>query len=154
VLNNNRGFTLIELVLVFAISIIMLNAISLTLNNNDKRILNKVALEIQMELRQAQRLAIANGTKYEVEFDISKNKYNLKKQDNEVIGYKIIKTLEMPKEVELISVNANGNRTIQYTPLGTTGNACTISLRTEKYALKMTVNVGSGRIEIKEFIKL
>ena len=151
----NKGFSLVELIIVLSISLIMMSVASFIPDNNEKRELNKVALQIQNDLRLAQRLAIFTGKNYRVTFDTNNDLYMIRMQDDSVFGgYKTIKTVNIQDNIDLFYANINGSTSVTYTPLGSTGNACTITLMSKSYMLQLTINVGSGRIDIKEFVKV
>lgn len=150
--NDSKGFTILELLIVMSVAIIISNVTAKSFLNLELRNLNKACLKLQSEILSAKSNSIMEGTSYRMFFDIQNNRYIIYKTD-ESDKYVHQKTVYFTDNVKLIHMN-DSNKNIIYTPVGTTNNACTITLRTKQYSAHMTVNVGSGRIEVKEFIKL
>jgi prepilin-type N-terminal cleavage/methylation domain-containing protein len=153
VLNSNKGFTLLEVMVVFSITLIMFNVLALTITNNEKRHLNRAALQIQRDLRLAQRLAIINGAEYQVNFNVLQNLYTIRVRDNEVFGgFRPIKTVNIENNINLYQVIIGNNlSSVSYTPLGTAASGGgTITLKSQNYLVRLTINIGSGRVAIQD----
>jgi type II secretory pathway pseudopilin PulG len=148
---DSKGFTLIEVIVVIFISFVMLNIFTLTLTGTDKRLINKSALSLQADLRLIQRLSVVKGKSYKIAFNIPANRYLLKEEDlgNGAEAYKTYKTVNIPSPVAVIWTNAKLNE-IHYTSNGISSDPCTILLKCNKYLVELTVNVSSGRIDIKK----
>lgn len=64
-----RGFTLIEIVMVLAIAaIVMGGAVGLMISSSDERVLRNVSGEIELLAKRARTIAILNQTPYALEF--------------------------------------------------------------------------------------
>jgi type II secretion system protein H len=64
-----RGFTLIEIVMVLAIAaIVMGGAVGLMVSSSDERVLRNVSGEIELLAKRARTIAILNQTPYALEF--------------------------------------------------------------------------------------
>ena len=155
-ISKTKGFTLVEVVIVLAITVIVSGVAAVSLGSLEKKRISAACDELVGDLRYAQRMAVLQGREYSVQFDTLNNGYELyytKNSGTNVLEKVLDKQVSFDNGVTLLSVNASG-RLVSYTPMGTTGDACTIVLQTDGYSASITVNVGSGRVLIKEIVKI
>ena len=124
-IKEKAGFTLIELVVTLAVMAVVLSfAISMPA---ERRQVRAAALQLQSDLRYAQRIALTEGRRVVIILDQSRNIYHIEKF-TESKRYERIKTETLNPYINMLDTNASGSR-IEYTPRGTrAGNACTINL--------------------------
>lgn len=149
---NNKGFTLSEVVVVLAVMAFTAGIVPMSFPSEGTRVLDEVCRTLQADMRLAQRLSVIEGRRYRVEFDSVNNSYAVLRP---VTGSasKLVKRRQFDGKTELLNITGNTDE-VEYTPTGTTGDACTVTLRDNNYLVNLTINVGSGRIEKKEFIKI
>lgn len=153
-MKDESGVTLVELAIVLMLLVIMGNMVGVSFSSVGKSELNQSCIQLQSDLRYAQRLAVIKGIKHEVLFDVVGNCYKVRyKKKGSYLTYTNVKTVNFDGKVSLDRINVNAENTIAYTPTGTTNDACTIVLYNDSYTADLTVNVGSGRIKIKKFTK-
>jgi len=146
---HKRGVTLFELIVVLAVFSIV--AASVTVIPAEKRQLAAAARQIQDDIRFCQRVAMSENRRARIIFKETENAYILEKWETN--GFERINRADLSHYIESLYTNASG-KNIEFTPRGTTGGACTITLKTRHYAVDLTVNVGSGRVKIFEIIKM
>jgi Tfp pilus assembly protein FimT len=148
---NNNGFTFIELIIYFVIILILDSSVLISIKSLERQKLIQNAISLQTNLRYCQRVAINSKIKHGIFIDEENNLYyiNLIDDNNKLIKKENIYLSPGIK----ISTNAK-NKKINYTQEGTTGNACTITLKAKDYFLNLTVNVGCGRVKINGIQKL
>ena len=145
---NARGVTLVELIVVLAVFSIL--AAGVAVIPAEKRQLTAAARQVQDDIRLCQRIAMSENRRVRILFKEPENVYFLEKIENG--SYERIKREDLSHYIESLHTNASG-KDIEFTPRGTTGDACTITLKTKNYAAVLTVNVGSGRVKIFEITK-
>ncbi len=148
---NKKGFTLIELIISLAISVIILSLGSISFNAVERHRIVQSANILRSNLRYCQKNAVDEKRKYVLTFDSNKNSYYVRRADDSGLLRKVSQ-INLPLGINIFT-NAKEN-SVAYTLRGTTGSACTINLRGQKYFLKMTVNVGCGRVKINPIQKL
>jgi len=152
-MKNKKGVTLVELLVVLAVISIGLSAVSVTAAHNSLRELTAAANEVQAGLRFAQRQAVTEGRRYQVFFPHNLNGYRVQRADGEALLITdVIKEKVFEGNVVLVGTTAV-HSAVTYTPRGTTGDACTITLRNNEYTLELTVNLGSGRVSQRRLIR-
>jgi prepilin-type N-terminal cleavage/methylation domain-containing protein len=146
---KSKGLALAELIVVMAVMGVLLTAATLSVSSSGRFHLSAAMRDLQGDLRYARKLAMAESAEAQILFDVPANSYRLQKQTNG--AFVTIKTVRLAK-ARLDSTSATNNR-VRYTARGTTGDACTVTLSTDKYTCDLTVNVGSGRAAIKNMEK-
>jgi len=143
-----RGVTFAELIVVLAVFAIL--AAGVTAIPAERRRLTAAARQIQDDIRLCQRLAMAENKRVRVIFYETEYAYILEKWESG--KFERIKREDLHQSVVYLFTNASGKK-IEFTPRGTTGDACAINLKTNNFAVSLTVNVGSGRVKIFEITK-
>jgi len=141
---NNRGITLIELIIVLAILSIIFSISIPQFNDIIARYeLQTTARMVASDLRLAQQMAISKGEYYRILFDLfNRDRYQL------LSGTKMIKQVFLPKGVKLSATSFNGN-TVMFTPLGAPVPAGRIMLTGRNNEnLFVIVAVATGRVRI------
>jgi len=145
---NRRGVTLAEVVIVLAVlAVIAANA---TFVPVERRQTVSAAVELQADIRYVQRVALIEGRRTRIMFNIEENYYILQKWEDG--AYNTIRKVALGPSVKKLYTNASG-ASVGFTARGTTGDACTINISSDKYTAVLTVNVGAGRVKITEIIK-
>lgn len=143
------GFSLTEVLIYIIVSGVVLGLVMPAVAQTDKRRLRAALTALRSDLRFARRLAVTQNTNVHVVFDGSGLRYIVKAEQN--------KTFVTVREVKLSGVSVTDINaplyTVKYNDRGTTSTACTIKLAAGAYKGGLTVNVGAGRVEIKEITK-
>jgi len=145
---RTAGVTLAETVVVLAVLVVVSANISFV--PAERRLLAAAAIEVRSDIRYLQRIALTEGRRTRITFNSDDNSYILDKWEEG--RYKKIKTVKFDPVVESLFTNASGAN-ITFTARGTTGDACVIYIYSDKYTAELTVNVGAGRVKIKEIYK-
>ena len=148
-----KGFTLIELVIVLAIMAILSGTTLATARGIQRRTLNNTSLSIQADLRRAQRLALIEGRRWRVNFDIENNRYFMHPMPRNFGDH--VYTVYLPRGVEIDHITAPQSRTfLEYLPRGTASSGFGIHLRNGPYLQRLTATVSAGRIAIFDIERL
>jgi len=135
-----KGFTLLEVLVIFSIFAIFLGLASISfLNSSDKYRLQKAVWEIHSKLNYARFKAIFSGTKSRVLFNPTG--YTIEKYDPGMGDWKI----DMENILEGVYIQANNNP--MFHPQGTVSNLVSITLSNSWGSYKITLAI-SGRIKI------
>ena len=148
---NKNGFTLIELIITLVISLIMFNMVTFSFVCVERFRIIQSANVLRTNLRYCQKNAMDEKRKYDISIDVNNNLYYIRRADDNSLLRKISQ-ISLPPGIK-IQTNAVDN-SIAYTSQGTSGSACTIILKGKNYYLKMTINVGCGRVKIGSLQKL
>ena len=144
------GFTLIELVIVLGVMAILGGTTLVTARGIQRRTLNNTSLAIQADLRRAQRLALIEGRRWRVNFDIENNRYFVHPMPR-AFGADVY-TVYLPRGVEIIRFAPRSF--LEYLPRGTATTGFSVVLRSGRYQQQLTATVSAGRIEIKDIERL
>ena len=142
-MRRERGFSLIELVLALGILVILSAGLFIVTSRNCHRVLHNVSVQLQADLRYAQRRSIIEGRRHSIIFDLANQRYHI--ITNDVPGP--IRTVYMPSQVSLSRVSAQNSRAT-FLPRGTISGGFTVVLTTENYMQTITGTVSGGRIEL------
>lgn len=135
-----KGFTLLELLVLFSIFAIVLGLASISsLNSSDKYRLQKAVWEVHAKLNYARFKAIFDGTKSRVIFN--QTGYTIEKFDQDMGDWKF----DVGNVLEGVHVQANNNP--MFHPQGTVSNLVSIILSNSWGSYKITLAI-SGRIKI------
>ncbi|MCL2386437.1 MAG: GspH/FimT family pseudopilin [Defluviitaleaceae bacterium] len=147
-MKQQRGFTLMELVIVMAVLMVVVGVILVSVNgnSNDYRVLSNAAVTMQADIRYAQRRAIMEGRRIGVHFDVLYNRYHIIDRHSTVL-----RTVYLPDGVNLLAVNYDNQR-LMYLPRGTASQAGTIALRKGRYHQEITTTVSGGQVRIHDII--
>ncbi len=150
--NSRQGYSYIEMVVTLAVIVIVSGITVLSFASVERRMLQKEAAQLKINLGYAQKMALTSGTSYTVLFDVQNNQYlvgsshDINRSNGESLSvYKLT-------GCSIESVNTRSSA-VTYTSRGTTGDACTISLGSKHYFVNLTVNVGAGRVAVKPIVK-
>jgi prepilin-type N-terminal cleavage/methylation domain-containing protein len=136
----NRGFSLLETVIVLAlVSLIIYGASSTFLGNAPKHRLNKAAWEVQTRLNYARHKAIFEGRPFRVRF--SPTGYVVEKFDGVINNWRP----EASGSCEGVNIAANNSPTFH--PVGTVSNLATITISNKAGICRITLAI-SGRIRV------
>lgn len=146
----DKGVTLIELIIVLSVGFILLQGCLLSLSSLDRRRLQQASVELQGDLRYAQRRAIMEGVRYKVAFDRTSDSYDVIRMEKGTNRGETIKAVTLPDGITIYRVNISY---VEYNPRGTDNRAFTVVLKKGAYMAEMTGNVGAGRVSIKSISK-
>lgn len=144
---NNNGFTLVELVISFSITVIMFGIVTVSFIPIERYRLIQSAYILRTDLRYCQKNAIEEKRRYGISIDVNNNLYYILRADDEGL----LRKISQVKLEHAIQTNTNS---IAFTPQGTVNGAGTITLRGKFYYLEITINVGCGRVKIGQIKKL
>jgi competence protein ComGD len=144
---NKHGFTLAELIIVLGILAIMWAVVSLSMDGLRRQSLNSASLTLQADIRYAQQMAIMEGRRWQVDFDIENNSYTIRRDS-------ILDTADYRRDVILpngVTIEVNfKDQFLHYTSKGTVNRAGTIWLRSGSFMQRSTVALGTGRVRVFE----
>ncbi len=161
---KERGFTLIEIIVVIAVMLIIAGAVTFAVitTSMGPNILDAAANRLVFDLRYAQQLAISRHTSCGISFDPSGNSYfvyigstSTKAPDpytrkSHILDYD---TANEFKGVSLVSTNFGDNVYFNYmgAPYGSTGSALSsqgiVTLQEGSNAMTVTIEPNTGRVE-------
>lgn len=143
-----KGFTLIELVVVLGIIAVLGSTTLITARGIQRRTLNNTSLALQADIRRAQQMAIIEGRRWRVQFDIDQNRYRVHPMPRPVDVYWIY----LPNGVEINLLRPRAY--IDYLPRGTASSGFSIYLRSGRYQQRLTATVSAGRIAVFDIERL
>ena len=146
-MNNNKGFTVLELLILMAVTVTLSQIATKSFTSVESRKINSVSLNLQSEVRNAKNRSSIENISYRIFFSISNNRYSVYRDGV------LQKHVYLPEGIWLEEVTAREN-SVSFTPVGTTGDASTIVLRGKEFVAILTINVGAGRVSIKELKKI
>lgn len=124
----NKGFTLLEMVIVFLIVGIIVSAIAFKMNSNINDMkLNSASSQIRDHIRLTQNRANMTQDKYYVQFNVSNNTYGIyKSSDDSVLteptsGNDIFYDFDTDRQLEggsIDSANFGGSSTVEFDAMG------------------------------------
>jgi len=149
-LKNNKGFTILELLLVLAITSVTAIVLMPSFRSQELRNFESEAMMILEDIRFAQSMAIAHRTNYRIRFDIEQHLYIIERAEASI--WVIVKQIHLTYTMFIPPIQ--GGPIVQFTPRGTTGTAREVRLASASngtrgnYIASFTINVGSGRVRI------
>ena len=136
-----QGFTLIELTITLAVIVIVTGGVFLTFRQPNRRALENASLQLQADIRYAQRRAMIGGRQFDVLFEPAHNRYRVRYlnpiQDIRVVYFTDGVQLRYSTLPRLI-----------FHPRGTPNRGFTITLSNGRYWQDLTVTVSGGRVRI------
>jgi len=144
--------------MVLALMSVLGSAVMLSTRAIDRRKLYNASLNLQADLKLAQRMAIMDGKRYIVRISTSQNLYYISETFPDGPP-EVIKTVRMADGVllfDITSPNPDGPNPgeIIYHPRGTASHGFTVFLRCGRYSQRLTGAVSGGRINIEDMITL
>ena len=140
------GFTLLELVIALAVIMIVIGGVFLAFRQPERRHLQNASLQLQADIRYAQRRSIAEGQRFMIDLAPGSNRYR-------IMYYRPreeIRVVYFQNGVRLHSPSTP--RQMWFLPRGTPSHSFTIELRTERYSQSITIVPSGGRVDIKDII--
>ncbi|MDR1531942.1 MAG: type II secretion system GspH family protein [Clostridiales bacterium] len=145
-MRNDKGFSAAGLVVALAVILIMAAAAAPLVRSVDKFYLRREAAVLKNNLRRAQRLAVAEGRERVIVFDEYNECYTIRARDTAGVLRTESKTY-FQNGVVLKFVRTRGtDKIVRYDPRGMTNDPCTIMLAKGGLEIKLTVNLGAGRV--------
>ena len=151
-MDNTRGVTLIELLMVIAIISMLIFLISVsTATPMDRSILESAANMIAQDIRLTQQLAVSNGSTYFFEIHTKDNYYQIRSQSTGIYKKEY---LHDSISISLIGFenpytgSHKDLKVLRYTSAGTPSTTGTITLKKGNLFKQITVMVGTGRVKI------
>jgi type II secretory pathway pseudopilin PulG len=136
-----KGITIIELIIALTLVMILSSAVFISLRQTQRRTLENATLQVQADLRYAQRRATMEGRTFGITFT-SRNSYRIFFADP--VRRDVSADIFLPSGA---SFDFNLPQSITFTPRGTAGNTFTIRIRTGSQLLqRITVTVGGARV--------
>ena len=142
---KNGGFTLLELAVTLAVIVIVSSGVFLALRQPDRRAIDNAALQLQADIRYAQRLALMSGREHDVVFERAHNRYRIR----ELNPTREIRSVYFQNGVRLRYTNRNY---ISFQARGTASGSFTLTLESGRYSRQLTSTVSGGRIELRNTV--
>jgi len=150
---HQKGFTLIELIVVIGIIVIVSGTTLITTRGIQRRTLNNTSLALQADMRRVQQLAVIEGRRWRINFDTENHRYFIHSVPRSLAEN--IYTVYLPKGIEIHYIAAPGSRTyLEYLPRGTVSSGFRVDLRSGPYVQRLTATVSAGRIAIFDIERL
>ena len=150
-----KGFTLIELVIVFGIIAILGGTTLATTRGIQRRTLNNASLALQADMRRAQQMALIEGRRWRVQFDQQNNRYIVHPVPRLSALPEEIREVHLPSGVTIDFINSpHAGTFLEYLPRGTTSSGFRVDLRNGVYVQRITATVSAGRIAIHDMERL
>ena len=113
----------------------------MNLRQADHRALNNASLQLQADLRYAQRLAIIEGRRHGIVFDVENNRYRIISTAPE----RDIRVVYLQNGVRLVETSDDR---LMFLPRGTSSGGFRINLGIGSYYQRLTATVSGGRIRV------
>ena len=147
---SRSGFTLIELVIVLGI-VAALGITTVTIARGlERRTLNYVTQTLQADIRHAQRMALIEGRRWQVVFNVDGNRYYIRSFPWRDPGNS--RSVYLPQGVEFAYL---GRHNAEFLPRGTlagtqfaAGAGFSMEMRTRSFRRRITVLPVTGRVEL------
>ena len=130
-----------ELIIALAIVMIATSGVFLAFRQSDRRALHNASLQLQADLRYAQRRAMIEGRRVGVIFEPALNRYR-------VVSTRPTVTLRTVYFENGVRLRYNSFPQLYFTPRGTSSSGFTIWLYNAGSWQRLTATVASGRIRI------
>jgi len=151
-MKQRKGFTLLELTIALAITLIASTAIFAGHRQIQRRTLHQASYQLQADLRYAQRRSIIEGRRFGIQIEPSARRYHVVElrrfgSNNNLSIANIIRTVYLPAGVR-INPPSGANNLLHYTGRGTPSRGATITLSNGPFNQTMTRTVSGGRIQV------
>jgi type II secretory pathway pseudopilin PulG len=134
--------TLLELTVALAVFAILAGGVMLGFRQIERRALYTASMQLQADMRDAQRRAIIEGREFIIRFDTANNLYRIVSTQPEITE----RTVHFTSGVRLDAV---GTESLTFHPRGTTA-ATTILLTQGNRTQRITTTVSGGRVLMYE----
>jgi Tfp pilus assembly protein FimT len=142
---RSAGLTLLELAVALAVAAAVTVAALGTMRAVDRRTLDGASRMLASDLRYAQRMAIIEGRRWYVQFDVTYGRYLVRHQN----PVTTVKMVELPPGVVIQNVTANQ---LTYLPRGTPSTGLGVWLSKGRFWQRTTVVPSGGRAQVKEMV--
>ena len=150
----NNGFSFIEIIIYLFLSLMLSNIASISLSVIERQKMICCAKELQNNLRYCQKNSMDEKRSYEIKINDENNFYEIKcsgGEDNIGSSMGVISKVNLPVGIKLNSNFSSGE--IIYKKTGTIQNGGTIKIYGNKYAIKIVINVSTGRARLEQIQK-
>ncbi|MCL1936231.1 MAG: type II secretion system GspH family protein [Defluviitaleaceae bacterium] len=144
---KQNGFTIIELIIFLAIFTIASSVIFPSFSTRGRRQILNAARVLASDIRNIQQRAMQESTRYTIEFFQNTNIFIISNENFNDVNYLIYDNIIFEQ------VRYARNR-LEFTERGTPSGGGTIILRNNSYMIELTTTVSSGRVQIRDVIKL
>ncbi|WP_058485245.1 prepilin-type N-terminal cleavage/methylation domain-containing protein [Defluviitalea phaphyphila] len=143
-MKRENGFTVIELLVVLTIVAIVGCIVAPSFDILEKISLKNAANELKMNIIHTQHQAIKNNKRYFIKFLNENNVYTI----SHGLLDSIDKKIQLHSDIKMGQMAFTYPKQIIFTPKGTVASSGHIWLETEKFKVKITVAVGTGKVNI------
>ncbi|MCL2189103.1 MAG: GspH/FimT family protein [Defluviitaleaceae bacterium] len=140
-LRDTRGVTLLELAAVLALLLVLSGGAAIGFRQTNRRALHNASLQLQADMRYAQRRAIMEGRQFGVVFDIPNNNYRI----ISTRPRRTLRTVQIPNGVQLLESSAPQ---LLFHPRGTPTAGFRVILEHSGNTQRITASVAGGRIRV------
>ena len=145
----NHGLTLVELTVAMAVALIIAGAVIWSFKPVERRMLQNASVQLQADIRYAQRMAIIEGRRWGVAFDGEANLYHIGTFRHLAgFGYvidRIEKTIPLENGVFIFHLSHDN---MVYLPRGTAASGFSVMLAKGPYRQRLTATVSGGRVHV------
>jgi general secretion pathway protein H len=146
-LRSNKGFTLIELMVVLFIVVLGFTAIGMSLSSGNGSTEHKgVARDIVSALRYARGQALMTHQETTVTFDLAENSYTVSERDT---VYAIPQTIDVSLVTGQKELSGEGQGSVRFFPDGSSSGG-RVTLERAGRAWKIDINWLTGLIELED----
>jgi len=151
-MKQEKGFTIIELVIVMAIMVIIGGVAFTGFIPRERRELEQTAIYIATDIRHIQEMAIQTNSAHFISFFPIANTYETSIQEGHTLRVLTRRRL-VNQDIALVTGVLGGVSQFKFTPRGTVTPAGRIIIQSQNYSIEMTINLGSGRVHIQDPIR-
>lgn len=161
---QNKGVTLLELMITLGIIAIASSVIWINASGTPNRELYVAANLFVSDVRHAQQMAIQTGERFRIVVSVLDNSYHINRLtynefgDKRWLRYLPYESGVIPLygNVQFYPINSFGGALphIEFTERGTALSGLTINMHNNAYSVQITRTVGSGRMYIRNAVRL
>ncbi|MCL2202665.1 MAG: GspH/FimT family pseudopilin [Defluviitaleaceae bacterium] len=144
---SKHGVTLLELAVVMAIIVVLSGGVVIGFRQGHRRALHNASLQLQADLRYAQRRSIIEGRQFGIAFDVAQNRYRI----ISTVPTRTVRTVYVQGGATLLETSAPR---LLFHPRGTPTAGFRITMAKGTDTQRITASVSGGRIRVFDINEL